>query len=549
MAEPLRALEPTGDLVRRVLDAFLCGVYVHDLSLHVNSFVNAEYTRLTGYDMARLRSMDGSAFLALFHPEDRPRVAEHMAALRRVEDGGVLEIEYRFRRADGAWIWCLSRDAVFERGVDGSVRSIVGTFIDVSARRQAQIELNASETKARRNLEEIELIYDSAPIGLCVLDRDLRYVRINRRLAEINGIPVAAHIGRTVREVLPELADELEPLLRRVMETGEPALDREISGETPARPGVRRTWIESWLPLRRDSGEIMGISIVARETTEERRSLEALAESQQDYRLVADYTYDWEEWFGPDGELRWMSPSCHRITGYPPDAFFAEPQLLERITHPEDRPALREHFYSGFYEYEPKQLQFRIIRPDGEIRWVEHICQPVFGEGGGVCRSPGQHPGHYRAKARRGDLAPSRKGVLDAGREFARHRRALRPQATSSLRQCRGGAGDRPGAFPILGQDERGARHAAAGVPPLVGEPARSIQQWRASEPGIRLSLAARATLLQRARRARAGDRRVRGDRALHDARRDRAAQCRGAGTLSGQGGGELRRLHRHRQS
>jgi PAS domain S-box-containing protein len=378
MTAPGPSREASGDFCRKVLDASLNGVYVYDLQDGKNTFINAEYTRLTGYDMARLAAMDAAVFFSLFHADDHPRISEHLHALGDAGDGDALEIEYRFRRADGTWIWCLSRDAVFERDADGLVRSIIGTFLDISTRKRAESELRSSETRARWRLGEIELIYDSAPVGLCVLDRDLRYLRINHRLAEINGIPAAEHIGKTVREILPTLADGLEPGLRRVIDTGKPALDMEISGETPAQPGMRRVWIESWLPLRDEKGEVAAVNIVAQEVTDERRDREALARSREKYRLVADYTYDWEDWIGPDASLLWMSPSCLRITGYPRDAFLADPDLLTRITHSEDRPGLRQQLYSDLRAAAPRQLRFRIRRADGETRWVEHICQPVF---------------------------------------------------------------------------------------------------------------------------------------------------------------------------
>ena len=123
-----------------------------------------------------------------------------------------------------------------------------------------------------QRLAEIEDLYLNAPVGLCVLDRDLRWVRINERLAEINGIPAADHIGRTVRELMPELADAVEPEMRRVLETGEPRLDIEIVAETPAQPGVERSWMEQWLPLRDAEGRVTGLSIVVEETTERRQA-------------------------------------------------------------------------------------------------------------------------------------------------------------------------------------------------------------------------------------------------------------------------------------
>jgi PAS domain-containing protein len=119
------------------------------------------------------------------------------------------------------------------------------TFTDSSALKQASAALAASERTARERLAEIELVYASAPVGLCVLDRELRFVRINERLAEINGYPAEAHIGKSVREIVPALADQSEPLMQRGLQTGEPLLDVEISGETPAQPSAIRHWVES----------------------------------------------------------------------------------------------------------------------------------------------------------------------------------------------------------------------------------------------------------------------------------------------------------------
>lgn len=371
------ALQAGGDLVLKVLDASQNGIYVHDLGSGVHTYINARYTQLTGYTLEQLGAMDSAAFFALFPPEDRERLRLHVAALSRAKDGEFLEIEYRFLRRDGRWIWCRSRDAVLERGPTGSVVSLVGTCLDISDRKAVESNLSLSAAQARRHLDEIGLIYDSAPIGLCVLDPALRYLRINQRLAQLNGVPAADHIGRTVREVVPAIASAVEPFLRRVLETGEPAIDLEIQGETPARPGVARTWIASFLPLGDDSGRVTAISIVATEVTEERRVLAALAESEERCRLVADYTYDWEYWVGARGELRWMSPSCERITGYPSSAFLEDGALLERITHPDDRPLLAGHLQRAREGRAPEQILYRVVRADGEVRWVEHICQPI----------------------------------------------------------------------------------------------------------------------------------------------------------------------------
>jgi PAS domain S-box-containing protein len=129
-----------------------------------------------------------------------------------------------------------------------------------------------SDRQARRELAEIRAIYQTAPVGLCVLDRDLRYLRINGRLAEINGVPAADHLGRSLRDVVPHLADGTEPLLRRVLETGEAIHDIELSGTTAADPGAVRHWIQQFIPLLDETGSVFAVNVVVLDVTDQKRS-------------------------------------------------------------------------------------------------------------------------------------------------------------------------------------------------------------------------------------------------------------------------------------
>jgi PAS domain S-box-containing protein len=109
---------------------------------------------------------------------------------------------------------------------------------------------------------------------------------------------------------------------------------------------------------------------------------EKLARSEERFRTVADFTYDWEYWRGPDGEFLYMSPSCERITGYAPSAFMKDPDLMFRMVHPEDRPMVRAHLFNEHRARETDTLDFRIIRPDGTQHWLSHRCVPVTNERG-----------------------------------------------------------------------------------------------------------------------------------------------------------------------
>jgi two-component system, chemotaxis family, CheB/CheR fusion protein len=141
------------------------------------------------------------------------------------------------------------------------------------------IRRSSTETTIRRQLAELRGMYDSAPIGLCFLDRDLRFVRINERLAEMNGKSVDQHVGRRLREVVPQLADTLEPILGRILESAEPALEVEIRGAGPAGDEEERTWLASYAPILFD-GEVAGINAAIKDITVRRRMEEAIEEAR-----------------------------------------------------------------------------------------------------------------------------------------------------------------------------------------------------------------------------------------------------------------------------
>lgn len=110
----------------------------------------------------------------------------------------------------------------------------------------------------------------------------------------------------------------------------------------------------------------------------------ALKVNEDRYRMVADFTFDWEYWTGPDGRLKWISPSCERVTGYSVAAFVGDPELLLKIVHPMDRRALVSHHREATVSGQPHQLDIRITRRDGEERWIAHVCRVVFDERGNM---------------------------------------------------------------------------------------------------------------------------------------------------------------------
>lgn len=297
--------------------------FVMDASSARLLYVSPTFDTMWGMASARLYQKL-EAFLDAVHPDDRERVSQTMALLGTLPASGIAhhELEYRIVLPAGQLRWVRVRSFPI-RDAAGETYRIGGLIEDVTDRKNADLALRQaredlerrveertaellqsnsrlqaeasermraeralrrSEEQLRQQFAELEQIYDTAPVGLALHDTALRYVRINERLAAINGHPVAAHIGRTVREIIPDISDSVERDLNYVLDTGQPRLDVEVTAKTRAEPGVMRKWLTSYYPLRSPEGRVIGVSCVVQDISElvwaqerARRHLEELA--------------------------------------------------------------------------------------------------------------------------------------------------------------------------------------------------------------------------------------------------------------------------------
>ncbi len=121
---------------------------------------------------------------------------------------------------------------------------------------------------------------------------------------------------------------------------------------------------------------------LATDITEKKQIDELLQKKEETYRTVADYTFDWECWLDEEQNLKYISPSCKRITGYRAEEFSADPALLGKIIHPEDKSRFLRHQEKIFLSPEYSHIEYRIINRDGKTKWISHYCQPVYGKDG-----------------------------------------------------------------------------------------------------------------------------------------------------------------------
>jgi PAS domain S-box-containing protein len=188
------------------------------------------------------------------------------------------DIEARTSGAERMMIEVLLSPSIDETG---SVTEIVASGLDVTTR------YNVGRRLAEANAV-LDAIFEGAPLGIGLWDRDLRFVRVNRRLAEINGLSPQAHLGRMPHEILPDIEgiEEVYSVFQKVFDTGAPT-QMEIVGATPAEPDKVRTWSEHFFPVRND-GQVQMLAAIVEETTERRAEEQRIRESEQRLRTLFD---------------------------------------------------------------------------------------------------------------------------------------------------------------------------------------------------------------------------------------------------------------------
>jgi PAS domain S-box-containing protein len=161
------------------------------------------------------------------------------------------------------------------KGSDGHYYGRIWANRDITVSRRQEEELHRARARAEtanraltEQLEELDQLYRMAPVGLELLDRNCQVLRINERLAAINGKPVHDHIGQSLWKIVPKIAPQIQAIIDLVFATGEPVLDRERHGVTAADPLTERDWLVSYYPVKSSDGTLRCVGGVVLEVTE-----------------------------------------------------------------------------------------------------------------------------------------------------------------------------------------------------------------------------------------------------------------------------------------
>ncbi|ACL15447.1 PAS domain S-box protein [Methanosphaerula palustris] len=321
------------------------------------TYVSPSARKILGYDPAEIIGKLSGAFI---HPDDLGQLEKSFPDLL---GGGVTEgITVRFRKKYGGTAFIEFFGAPIIN--DGTISGVQVIGRDITERKRTE-----DEQKIRDDL--LNAILESMIAGVVVIDPE------DHTIVEVNAV-AAAMIGAKKEEIIGSVCTSY---ICPALNGGCPITDLHQIVDRSEKvliqaDGERRPVLKSVVPIILHDRTYLLESFI--DISELTLTQNALKESEEKYRTLADYTYDWEYWIGPDESILYTTPSCERITGYTPQEFYTTRRLINTILHPEDRDALEHHMSRFFPPHTLETVDFRIVHRDGSIRWIGHVCQPLY---------------------------------------------------------------------------------------------------------------------------------------------------------------------------
>ena len=243
--------------------------------------------------------------------------------------------------------------------------------------------MSSLEAMPTHRTAQLRAIYSGTPVGLCFLDRNLRYVSINQRLANLNGAPIAAHIGRPVQEMIPKLFPRLQPFLQRALQ-GETIANLEVLKPSPKPGEPDLTVLSSYQPAFDEADEVIGVSVALVDVTEHKITEGALREDVEHYRQMVEHSPQILWVLDADGNLTNISSRWVQLTGMSKEQT-SKLGWLEAL-HPDDEPrtlkALRDALQTGT----PINIPHRVKTVGGAWKWLRARALPSYGPSGEILR-------------------------------------------------------------------------------------------------------------------------------------------------------------------
>ncbi len=330
--------------------------------------VDVNETALVMLSMEREEVL-GRPITSLFPQEIAARYAGAL------EDARTPTGELQFRNGHIVTILSGARGRSVPTEITVTLHSFAGRGYAVVIARDVTVRM-AIEAELDKSRQLFASFMENTPASATIKGPDGRYVFSNPAFS--------AYVGLSPQQVVGKSDDELWPAdVVAMMRESDLFVQREgrpITAQQRVRPiagGPTRVLQVTKFPITR-RGEITGVAVIGLDISRQVRTEQALKDSEDRHRIVAEYTHGMECWVGPDGGMLYASPSCERITGYPRDHFLENANGLENIVLEEDR----EDWLRFHARPHDESLDYRIRTRDGRVRWVNEVKREVTASDG-----------------------------------------------------------------------------------------------------------------------------------------------------------------------
>jgi PAS domain S-box-containing protein len=436
--------------VEQIADSSTAILYIYDLLEQRNVYVNRQMQTILGYSPEAVQLMGNQLFPNLVHPDDLPKLVGRLEQCFTAGEHEIIDVEYRMRHANGEWRWIHSRDRIFNRTADGAPRQILGTAVDITAHKQTEAELQRQSRRSRLFSDialTIRQSLDLPSILKTTVVEVHRFLQADRVLflqlhsddsgsvveeSVSPGYPalVGQHLGdqwfveefvescrqgricliqNTATATLhPYHAEFLRqfgvqanlvvPILLSGASQSTPPGNSQKSHlrgtETPPPPvlwglliahqcAYPRQWNDFETDMMRQLANQVGLAIV------QSQLMEALRQSEEQRRLALDLTHigSWD-WQITGNKLIW-SDNHYWLLGLEPDEGEVNIQTWYDRIHPDDLNWVRQRFYQSLAERTNYEAEYRVLHPNGRLRWMLSKGRGIYDEAGQAIRMVG----------------------------------------------------------------------------------------------------------------------------------------------------------------
>ena len=260
-----------------------------------------------------------------------------------------------------------------------------------------QIEIEMQKEELQRSHQELVLakaryldLYDLAPVGYCTVSEQGLILTANHTAAALLGLPRGKLHTQPFAQFLGKADQDMYyRFFRLLFMSGEPQTCEVLM----VRRDSSTFWAQLVANLAEDDDATHVCRLVMTDITARKRAEESLRQSEEKYRTVADFTYDFEFWINPEGKFIYCSPSCLRVTGQTAAALQDNPNLLRSLVHPEDLAAYDGHRHEAQGQKIGQGFEYRIQQGKGSNpwTWLSHSCQPVYDGNGNFLGTRGSN--------------------------------------------------------------------------------------------------------------------------------------------------------------